>query len=85
MSPDLSGFRQPSTVGGGKSELARELARQHLKKYSDGTFFIIADDQNLLFELSRLRSVSSPIFQDAFLQRSEPSGRFRRWEQRQRC
>lgn len=41
-------------AGVGKSELAREFARQHLKEYPGGTFFIIADDQNLLIELSRL-------------------------------
>ena len=41
-------------AGVGKSELAREFARQHLTKYSGGTFLVIADDQNLLLELSRL-------------------------------
>ena len=45
-------LRGPAGVG--KSELAREFARQHLKEYPGGTFFIIADDQNLLVELSRL-------------------------------
>jgi hypothetical protein len=41
-------------AGVGKSELAYEFARQHQKGYPGGTFFVIADDRNLLFELSRL-------------------------------
>src|SRR5271166_970291 len=41
-------------AGVGKIELAREFARQRLQEYPGGTFFIIANDQNLLLELSRL-------------------------------
>jgi hypothetical protein len=43
-----------SVAGVGKSELAYEFARRHRGKYPGGTFFVIADRRNLVFELSRL-------------------------------
>ena len=65
-------------AGVGKSELACEFSRRHLKKYSGGTFFIVADEQSLLFELSRLGQREFPDFPERLPPEERAIGRSRR-------